>query len=226
MFLLAITSGAAGAAIHALTAWATYAGNRQLVSSWLPWIYLRIPIGVLLSILVYLGLRAGIFDTSYMRGEGGVFAVAFVCAISGLFSKQVTDKLSDLIDNLLVPASKPARGDSLEDVAHGPGSSAEVVQPQGVPEETIQAVQRNLIMLGYLRETNDQGTPADDGIVGTSTHDAIESFLSAHGIVGQTRAATLGEETDPDYWPNLRDLLEQDVKTKNNQVMVGHSANS
>lgn len=209
MFFLAVVAGAAGAAIHALTSFADFAGNRQLTRDWLPWLYLRVPVGTLLAILVYFGLRAGAFEGSDSQN---IYFIAFLCALSGLFSKQATDKLSDLIDNLLVPARKPARDDPLEGKSEKlktPLPSRMVEEP---PQEIVQETQRRLIALGYLATTTANGKPADDGVPGSATRDAIERFLEEQGVVGEARANTLGEESDPDFWPNLLDLLEQAQK--------------
>src|SRR5688572_10349613 len=55
---LAMTAGAMGGLIHAATSFATFAGNRELLRSWLPWFYLRAPIAMLLAALTYLAARA------------------------------------------------------------------------------------------------------------------------------------------------------------------------
>jgi len=214
VLFLAIISGAAGAAVHALTAFAGYAGNRQLTRSWLPWIYLRIPIGSLLAALVYFGIRAGVFSAGEFKTMQHVFIVVFVCSLSGMFSKQVSDKLSDLIDNLLMPQNKPVRADPLEQSVPAASAASQQNEQPSVPEETVQEVQRRLIVLGYLSAALVDGKSADDGVLGSMTLDAIEDFLGAEGIVGEVRDAALGEESGPDYWPNLLELLAQAVEVK------------
>ena len=217
LFGIVVLAGAAGAAIHAITSFVTFVGNRLLIRSWLWWLYLRIPIGILLGILVYLAIRAGVFGSYTFEGCKDIFFVALIAGLSGLFSKQVADKLSDLVDNLLVPAQRPQRKDSLKENG-GSAKSDEAAAATKLPpvqgEETIQRVQRLLIQLKYLDTTTERDQSSTDGVLGPKTRKAIERFLKDNKIVGEIRTATIGAETDPDFWPNLINLLENAVKAK------------
>lgn len=114
LIALVIAAGAIGGLIHAATSFVTFAGNRELLESWMFWLYLRAPIGMLLALLVYLAIRAGIFGDSTSGSVADMYRIAFFAGLSGLFSKQVADKLSDLVDNLFVPSKRPSRADALE----------------------------------------------------------------------------------------------------------------
>lgn len=206
---LVIAAGAIGGLIHAATSFATFAGNRELLASWIFWLYLRAPLGVLLALLVYLAIRAGIFGDMEVATCAGVYKVAFFAGLSGLFSKQVADKLSDLVDNLFLSSKPPNRADALE---HTQTSDETKTAQAGAGEqakfeEIIRKVQQCLIKLGHLPARNDGG-PSDDGILTDATRDAINRFFAAEGITAEERLAAFGEEADPDYWPKLLEQLE------------------
>ncbi len=215
LLLLVVLAGATGSAIHTMTSFATFAGNRQLVRSWLWWLYVRIPIGTMLALLVYVAVRAGVFGELELNIPSHIYFVILLAGLSGLFSRQVADKLSDLIDNLFMP-SKPviredeigskvspqieplqSRSDNLDTDEHPLGS-----------DHTIQQVQTHLITLNYLPPVSEDGRRLDDGFLGPKTREAIERFLTTEDIVGEDRTATLGDEAAPDFWPKLLDLLE------------------
>jgi hypothetical protein len=203
LLLVAIVSGMLGGLIHAISSFTDFAGNRQLLHSWIPWLYLRAPIGALLAVVVYFVLQT--------RGLSGscceqLHTVALSAALTGLFSKQVADKLSDLVDNLFVPSKQPARYDALQRETTTGGTAASAAKEEGY-DETIKRVQQLLIQLGFLGQTTSDGKAADDGILDDDTRAAVETFLAAHGVTGDARKQ-LGDEYTPDFWPLLLDLLE------------------
>ena len=136
---LVLVAGALGAFIHAATSFATYVGNRQLTFGWIWWLLLRIPVGTALAVLVYFAVRAQFFGTFDFVNEKDVYLIGTVAGISGLFSKQVADKLSDLIDNLFTPAKKPERAEALkkdeEDDAKAP--VIESFSPESLPAQAL-----------------------------------------------------------------------------------------
>jgi hypothetical protein len=106
---LVVVAGALGSYVHGATSFATYVGNRTLIISWLWWYILRTPIGIVLALLLYFVLRGGLLSA----GAGGdvlsPFGVAAIAGLAGMFSKQATDKLREVFDNLFRTA--PGRGD-------------------------------------------------------------------------------------------------------------------
>lgn len=204
LLLLVISAGALGSLVHAATSFATFAGNRQLLHSWLWWFYLRAPIGMMLAVLVYVALRAGVYGDVDVRECSNTYQIALFAGIAGMFSKQVADKLSDLVDYLFIPARQPTRKDSLESEA-----KEEIAgQPAAAPEEIVRRVQQRLVELGYLASQRPDGSVADDGVLDQRTRDAVEAFLRDRQITESERAATLGEDWDPGFWTKLLDLLE------------------
>jgi hypothetical protein len=131
--------GILGACIHAMTSVATYAGNQTFLRSWTTWYVLRPFIGGALAWLVFLVFRGGFLGGT---GTAGLNPYAFgaLGALSGLFSKQVTDKLSELIDTLF--RMKAGEGDDARADKASPSTvSITDVQPnqlsQGVDKTTL-----------------------------------------------------------------------------------------
>jgi hypothetical protein len=110
LFLLVIVASALGSFVHAATSFASYIGNRRLMTSWLWWYLLRMPIGVVLALLFYVVLRGGLMTVGEASDALSPFGVAAVSGLVGMFSKQASDKLRELFDNLFRTA--PGRGDA------------------------------------------------------------------------------------------------------------------
>ena len=95
LLLLAAASGALGSFIHAATSLADYIGNQRIVTSWLTWYVFRPLIGGALAVVLYFVMRAGLLsaaDGANLNAHG----VAAVAALTGMFSKQATDKLDEI----------------------------------------------------------------------------------------------------------------------------------
>ena len=221
---LSLLAGGIGAAIHALSSFALFAGKGQLTEQWLWWVYLRIPIGTLLALLVFLAMLSGTFGDFDLKTEKNIFFIVLACGLAGMFSKQVTQKLSDSLNfvfglgesekasQLLKSADSSAvkRNTTNEQVVLAEPEEQTTI-PSG-PDKTIQAVQERLITLGYLNAYDSDGTRYDDGIYGPVTRAAIEAYLLKEGIVGKTRSDTLGEECDPGFWAHLLTILDDHIQ--------------
>lgn len=104
VFLLVILVGALGSSIHAVTSFVDYVGNRHLKSSWI-WSFIARPfIGMSLALICYLVLRAGFIAPNINVDTLNLFGIASLAALAGLFSKQATDKLSEVFTALFAPA--------------------------------------------------------------------------------------------------------------------------
>ncbi len=207
LLLVVLLAGIVGGLIHSATSFTTFAGNRELVRSWLPWFYLRAAVGMLLAAVVYLAIRAEIFGAIDLTKRVGLFRVVFLCAISGLFSKQVTDKLSDLVSSLFALANPPKRADALQHTQTGDGGVPAGLEAKEFAE-LIRSIQERLIQLGHLNALKN-GKPAADGILEDETRAAIERFFVAAGVSPADRAAAMGPESAPDYWTSLLRRLEE-----------------
>jgi hypothetical protein len=106
---LVIIAASIGSCVHSVTSFASYVGNRTLARSWLWWYALRTPIGAALAIVFYCVIRAGLFSTGSLGADINPFGVAALSGLVGMFSKQATDKLREVFDNLFRTA--PGKGD-------------------------------------------------------------------------------------------------------------------
>lgn len=100
LLLLVIVVGAVGSFLHAATSFVTYVGNRAFVASWLWWYLLRLPIGSATAVLFYFLLRGGLLSTNADAGDVSLFGMIAIAGLAGMFSKQASDKLGEIFDNL------------------------------------------------------------------------------------------------------------------------------
>ena len=100
LILIVLCAGALGSYVHAATSFASYVGNRRLMLSWAWWYVLRPFIGMALALIFYFVVRGGLMSTGAAASDMSVFGVAAVAGLVGMFSKQATDKLRELFDNL------------------------------------------------------------------------------------------------------------------------------
>jgi len=115
LMILAALAGALGAYIHLATSFADFAGNDALTASWGWWYLLRPFIGMSLAEVVYLSLRGGLLSTGGNGAAGAIspYGVAAVASLTGLFSKQATDKLREVFETLFRTQEKVERRDAL-----------------------------------------------------------------------------------------------------------------
>ena len=112
LFITVVAAGAVGSLVHGLTSFADYVGNRTLKRSWVWYLVLRTPIGIALALLFYVVLRGGLIapTLSSATPDTGTkshawtllnpYGLAAIAAMAGMFSKQATDKLSEVFDTL------------------------------------------------------------------------------------------------------------------------------
>lgn len=114
LFLIAAVSGALGACVHLATSFADFAGNERLTSNWTWWYIFRPFIGMALAEIVYLAIRGGFFNAS--AGAPNIinpYGVAAITALTGLFSRQATDKLREVFEIVFLSGQKVGRKDPL-----------------------------------------------------------------------------------------------------------------
>lgn len=111
LLLLALLGGVLGSFMHAGQSFAKYVGNEQLTSSWAYWYVLRPPVGGVLGLVFYFVLRAGLLSAS-VEAVSPYGVVAFG-ALAGWFSKQATDKLAEVFENLFRTEKTDETGDKL-----------------------------------------------------------------------------------------------------------------
>jgi hypothetical protein len=126
LILLVLVSAALGSYVHAATSFADFVGNRRLSSSWVWWSVLRMFIGASLALIFYFALRGGLLTAGAGASNISPFGVTAVAAMVGLFSKQATDKLSEVFDTLFRSNKPEERMDKLVN----PAPQIDRIQPK------------------------------------------------------------------------------------------------
>jgi hypothetical protein len=101
---LVAAAGALGSYIHLATSFADYLGNRQFVKSWTWWYVLRPFMGSALALILYFVVRGGLIAGSSGASELSPYGITAMAGLSGMFSKQATDKLREVFENLFKTA--------------------------------------------------------------------------------------------------------------------------
>ena len=114
LLLIAIWFGALGSLLHAGSSFVTYAGDRKLVVSWLPWYIVRPLLGAGLAVVFYVVVRAG-FGTAGGTGSLDMshYTVAAFAALVGLFTHRATIKLKEVFDALFPLKEEDQPADAL-----------------------------------------------------------------------------------------------------------------
>ena len=110
--LIVALSGALGAYVHLATSFADYAGNDRLMRSWTWWYMLRPCVGAALAEIFYMTLRGGLVTGTEAVSLHGVAALA---SLTGLFSRQGTDKLRELFEHAFRTEKMTERKNALGD---------------------------------------------------------------------------------------------------------------
>lgn len=98
LLLLVIIVSAVGSYVHVTVSFSDFAGNRQLVASWVWWYLLRVFVGSSLAVLFYFAIRGGFFSSASDSAQVDIYGIAALSGLVGLFSKQATDKLREIFD--------------------------------------------------------------------------------------------------------------------------------
>lgn len=127
LLALVLLFGALGSFIHVAKSFASFAGNRALVASWLWWYLLQPVAGMALALLFYVAIRGGLFAPGSYSSAVNTYGVAAVSGLVGMFSKQATDKLGELFSTMFQTAADARRNDKL--FRPKPDSAAIVCEP-------------------------------------------------------------------------------------------------
>ena len=130
LVLVVIIVGALGSYVHTATSFASYIGNRRLATSWLWWYILRPFIGAALALIFYFVVRAGFLQAGSGPENLSLFGIAGLAGLTGMFSKQATDKLRELFDNLFRVGVKDERADKLSKASEPPTEDDESSESQ------------------------------------------------------------------------------------------------
>ena len=114
LILLVMVTGALGSYIHAATSFADFTGNRRIYTSWIWWYTLRPFIGVALALIFYFVIRGGLLSAGAGAEDVSPFGISAVAGLVGMLSKQATDKLREVFDNLFRLEKVDERIDKLD----------------------------------------------------------------------------------------------------------------
>ena len=119
LLLLVIVAGMLGAFVHGATSLADYLGNNAFNRNW-TWFYLLRPaIGMSLALVFYFAIRGGFLSTTGGAKDINPYGIAALAGMVGMFSKQATDKLSEIFTTLFRSGGDDKRADSLNGGAAG-----------------------------------------------------------------------------------------------------------
>lgn len=182
LLLLVIVAAALGSYIHSATSYVDYRGNRQFNPSWMLWYLARPLVGVCLALVVYFAVRGGLL-LLVVNGSAATeakninpFGVAAVAGLTGMFSKQASDKLAEVFSTLFKSQGDEQRKDSL---TPGPTPGIKDVDPKQGPEA------------GETKVTITGTGFATDSKVSFGNNAATNvTFVSATSITADTPAGT------------------------------------
>ena len=106
LLLLALTFGALGSFLHVAKSFSTFAGNRELLASWIWWYCLQPLTGMGLALVLYVVVRGGFLSAGANTADVSPYGVAGISGLAGMFSKQATEKLNEVFSTLLKTDSK------------------------------------------------------------------------------------------------------------------------
>jgi hypothetical protein len=111
---LAACAGILGNLIASLLSFASYVGNRKLITSWLTWYLLNPLVGGGIAVLFYFVYRAGLVTTGGpISGTVSAYGIAALAGLSGMFSKAAADKLKEVFDVAFRARENEKRADKL-----------------------------------------------------------------------------------------------------------------
>ena len=132
VLLVVLAAGAIGSMVHTIRSFVGFAGNRQLVTSWIPWYVLRPASGAALALVFYLVVRAGLIDTGVGESGFSIGGVAALAALVGLFSEQASEKLKEVFATLLATREPARTADQLKTATPNPKPEPSALAPESL----------------------------------------------------------------------------------------------
>ena len=130
-----------GSFIHGATSLADYRGNDNFNKNW-TWFYLLRPsIGMSLALVFYFVVRGGFLTTSGGAKDINPYGIAALAGLVGMFSKQATDKLSEVFNTIFRAAA--GEGDAKRKGSLKPDAK----------EITIEKIEPDQIKVGSTAQT-------------------------------------------------------------------------
>ncbi|WP_426190579.1 hypothetical protein [Massilia sp. DWR3-1-1] len=118
ILMAVMVAGALGSFIHAATSFGDFVGNDRLSANWIWWYLLRPFIAMALAAIVYLALNGGLLLNGGQSKEVNVniYGVVALAGLVGMFTKQATDKLSEVFTTMFKTTTEgdAKRSDALD----------------------------------------------------------------------------------------------------------------
>jgi hypothetical protein len=144
LILLVIVAGMLGSFVHGATSLADFIGNSKFNKNW-TWFYLLRPsIGMALALVFYFVIRGGFLTTSGGAKDINPYGIAALAGLVGMFSKQATDKLSEVFGTLFRAAA--GEGDDKRSGSLKPDGDAAKITITDVTPKFVTAGSQNQII--------------------------------------------------------------------------------
>ncbi|MDM0053011.1 hypothetical protein [Variovorax sp. J22R115] len=151
LLLIVMITGAIGTFIHAATSFSDFVGNEKLNTSWIWWYVLKPFVGMSLALVFYLVIRAGFLSAGAEAGKLNIYGITALSGLAGMFSKQATDKLSEVFTTLFRTA--PGGGDAKrKDDLGNPVPTLSGVEPRHLEPNTA-GVQLNVTGANFVKSS-------------------------------------------------------------------------
>ena len=132
MIIVVLLTGALGSIIHLISSFVKYVGTKTFEKNWIIWYILRPFIGMGLALTFYFTLRGGLLSANTSSEELNVYGIVTITTLAGMFSKQATEKLNELFENIFKTDQKG------EDPNDDPEDDLKSSETESVEKETIQ----------------------------------------------------------------------------------------
>ena len=179
MILLVVFASALGSYVHAATSFGDYVGNRMLMRSWTWWYLLRFWIGSAIALLFYFALRGGFLTAGGSGADLNPYGIAALSGMTGLFSKQASDKLNEVFTALFRVA--PGAGDAARFDSIGGTVQPRItsLEPQEVPSGVAEALPVTVRGEGFVPESIVQvGPPGEPGTGRATTYGGPDTLTA------------------------------------------------
>jgi uncharacterized membrane protein YeaQ/YmgE (transglycosylase-associated protein family) len=213
LLLLVIVAGILGSFIHGATSLADYIGNDRFNYRW-TWFYLLRPvIGMALALVFYFVIRGGFLTTNVGATDINPYGIAALAGLVGMFSKQATDKLSEVFSTLFKSGS--GEGDEKREDPLAPKATTVIAKID--PAEAVAGSENFMVTVtgsnfvegcSVLLNDSPQQTAFDSATQLTAA--IAKESLASSGILkltvvnpDQTRSASLDFKVNPASTPPL-----------------------
>lgn len=136
LLLLVLLGGALGSFLHIARSYTEFAGNQRLKESWTWWYCLAPFTGAILALVFYAAVRGGFLaintGVAIKASELNVSGVVSIGALVGMFAKEATTKLGDVIKTAFQSETLQKSHDKLSDDLK-PGTPPAGTTPGGSP---------------------------------------------------------------------------------------------